>query len=164
MTPFNEDQAKSEFYWKVHAYLSENIRFADTKAGIVIAWTSTVIGLLLNAKLQDLFGKSVIGWTGLSGFICLLGAFGFAFVVVAPRLQTKQETGFIFWKSVLAHKNRQTFLEALRNESSEVLTQQVAGHLHDLATICDSKFWWFGWSLVLALVGSLLAGASYLLR
>ena len=33
-----------EFAWKVHQYVGENIRFADTKASLVAAWCGGVIG------------------------------------------------------------------------------------------------------------------------
>jgi hypothetical protein len=160
----SQNQDRVDFLWNVHSYLNEYVRFADAKAGLVVAWTSTLVGVLVAAKFQDGFGRSLLGVVGLVRFVCLLGGFASAFLAVAPRLGTTQPTGFVFWKSILAHKTREQFLARLTEQSPKNLEQHVAGHLYDLAETCKSKFAWVNRSIVLAFVGSILSGLVYMVR
>src|SRR5689334_35084 len=92
-----------EFLWNTHSYVNEYIRFADTKAELVIGWTSAVMGALLAADFDKNFGLSASGILSAVGLGCLLAAFVCAFMAVVPRLRTTQAPAFIYWK-VLCRK------------------------------------------------------------
>ncbi len=154
---------RTEFSWNVHSYLNEYIRHADTKAELVIAWTSALVGALVAGKYQDKFDYSLSGIMSLAGFLLLVSGFITAFQCVKPRLKSLQIPGFIFWDSILAHKDRDTFLGEFANLSDESLGQHVSQHLFDLSNVAHAKYWWVGISIRLACAGSLLSGLMYLL-
>ncbi len=77
----------SEFLWKIHAYLNEYIRFADTKAAVCIAWSSAMLGTLFSAQIHLVQKPSI--WffgCGLLSAAALIAAFLFGVLAVSPRL------------------------------------------------------------------------------
>lgn len=79
-----QDDASIEFLWNSHSYLNEYIRFADTKAEIVIGWTSAVIGALLASGFHKHFDVSIIGVLCFASLAVLVTAFVFGFMAVWP--------------------------------------------------------------------------------
>ncbi len=92
--------ANQEFAWKVHQYTNEYIRFADQKAGIVLAVETGLLAAAYAAKLHQACWPSrltvseatlydttvgVLSWLAFAGLG--LGAI-FALWAVAPRLHT----------------------------------------------------------------------------
>src|SRR5262245_55396837 len=100
-SPTPED--RSEFLWNVHSYINEYIRFGDAKAGLVIAWTTALIGGLVAVKFQEHFKLTWQGGVSVFGFVLLVLAFICAFAAVIPNLGSSQHTGLIFWKNILNH-------------------------------------------------------------
>jgi hypothetical protein len=155
---------RTAFLWNVHSYVNEYIRFTDTKAELVIGWTSAVAGALLAARFQDGFTTSFTGVLSFAGFMCLIAAFACAFHAVFPRLVTTNLAGFTFWRSILAHKSKEVFLARVSEQNTPQLEREVAGHIWDLSHVCDAKFACVNRSIVLAFVGSVLCGLMYLLK
>ncbi|MCY2926387.1 MAG: hypothetical protein NT031_13295 [Planctomycetota bacterium] len=57
-----------EFAWNTHRYLNEYIRFADAKAGVVIAVCSALVASLYAGKVYSFLMKTAPagwGWYGL---------------------------------------------------------------------------------------------------
>jgi hypothetical protein len=156
------DTERPAFLWNVHSYVNEYIRFADTKAELVVAWTSAIMGVLVAAKLHHHVGWSFTGLLTFAGLTSLVIAFGLAFWAVVPRLWTTQPQGFVFWKSIVAHGTKEKFVEAFMAEPADRLANHIAGHLFELSRVCDAKYWWVNYSIVFAFVGSVLSGAMYL--
>jgi hypothetical protein len=153
---------RAEFLWNVHSYMNEYIRFADAKAGLVVAWASAMLGALAGARLHDKIDANLQGAFCLAGVLSLLIAFALAFWSIVPRLWTRQPIGYIFWKSILAHKSKDQFVSGIMAQSADELNGQVAGHVFDLAGICDAKFSYVNISIIFAFVGSVLSGVMYL--
>lgn len=151
------------FLWNVHSYLNEYIRFADTKAAIVITWTSALMGALAADGFHKKFALTTYGGLCFAGFALLVLAFGCAFAAIIPRPRTTQLPGLIFWRSILAHKSKGDFIAELKKQTSETMADQVAGHLFDLSHVSDRKFWWVDKAIVSALLGSVLSGVMYML-
>jgi|SRR5208337_832171 len=134
---WDEDQASGpvtpsiEFIWKVHDYTNNYIRFADTKAALVIVVASGLTASLYAAQAHHYFRLSRLslhaasGWATLLGvgsllaFLCLGGSIFLAVLAVVPRLRLQpragrtlvqkplhssgeQPVGYVFWRSILA--------------------------------------------------------------
>lgn len=158
----DETQFRESFLWHVHSYVNEYIRFADTKASLVIGWTSALIGVLTASNFHKRFEWSPPGIICVAGFLGLIAAFVCAFIAIWPRLRTSQSKGFIFWKSILANGNREIFVAAFNQETAGALLEGVSQHLHDLSGVCSKKFCWVSYSIVFAFIGSILCGTMYL--
>lgn len=166
--------ATGEFIWKVHAYTNEYIRFADTKAAAVIAWSGGLIGVLISAKAHHHFMKSPFAWgradpgvTALAvasvlAFALLAAAVWCAFWCVKPRLWSKDGTlrhaaDLIYWEEVRVHVTNDAYWTALYHQSPEALAGSTARHVYALAGIVKTKYWWVDWSIWAAFFGSVIA-------
>lgn len=160
--------ASVDFLWKTHSYLNECIRFADTKAELVIAWTSAMIGALLAGGQHKQIECSLVGLSNVSGLLFLAVAFTCAFVAVFPRMRTSQPKGFIFSESILAHASGEDYFDAFRklsaNDDSKSLIRPIAEHIYDLSGISRLKYLWVSRSIGAAFAGSALSAIAYLLR
>lgn len=159
----SESDKPNEFLWNTHSYVNEYIRFADTKAELVIGWTSALIGLLFATDFHHrLCQLNVASCIATFGLAVLVLAFVCAFRTVIPRLKTTQKTGYIFWGNILAHKTKDEYVTKVTVLKPDEQNEQVAQHLHDLSNVCDGKFWWVNRSIYLAFGGSLICGVMFL--
>jgi len=171
-----------EFGWNVHTYLNEYIRFADAKAGVVMAWCAALIGAMFSARVHECLLKwpVFIGWTwaglvevlgALAAFVLLVLAIVGGAAVIVPRLRrtpiakdgkqpnstqsssAPEPAGLIYWDDILMHGDRASYGTALR----QATPQYVADHNFVLAEIAKEKYGWVAWSVWIAAVGTAVA-------
>lgn len=92
------DTVRREFIWKTHDYTNNYIRFADTKAALIIALTSGLLASLLGVKAHHYCSPSRLNlrepvwldsWLGSFAFLAftfLILGFCCAMLTIAPRL------------------------------------------------------------------------------
>ena len=160
-----------EYLWKVHDYVNNYIRFADAKAGAILAFSVAMIGALFSAKMHAGFTATSPGNWGLPEMLSVVafGSLAISVFVAAgaikPRLlNTKQDPGFVFWENILAHKEPQVFWDAYAPQGQPDLEKNLAYHLFDLCRVCRSKYLWVAISLWAGLVGGFLGAMLILLR
>jgi hypothetical protein len=156
-----------DFLWKVHSYTNDYIRFADTKAAVVIAWASALVSGLYGLKAHHFLAPAKFDtadpalWPTLQGglaataFLFLGLAFVMAMAVVMPRLWTKKTTGFIFWEDILGHVSGTALLNDL--ERSQETKKHLADHLFQIAQISRRKYRRLRWAIGFSLVGGVAA-------
>jgi hypothetical protein len=154
-----------EFLWKVHGYTSEFIRFADTKAALVVAWSSTLISGLFGLKAHRLLSPhrfttdaidvctTVGGVAAAVAFSSLVVAFLIAMTIIMPRLWTKRKIGLIFWENIQGYKSAEQFLAALAQEQGFV--NAIADHVFMVSAVCQRKYRRLKLAIGLSLVGGL---------
>ncbi len=89
---------------EVYKDISRQIQFADTKAGLILAWHGASLGFLTKI-IVDAIGKfQTVGWKLATLFsfgcalIAALASIGFAFSVILPRLKdTTCQRECMFW-------------------------------------------------------------------
>ena len=99
-----------DFLWKTHSYMNDYIRFADTKAAIVIALSTALLGGLITAEahhwcsprllnfVEPAWKESWLGIGALLSILFLVLAFSCAIFAMTPRLWSVQITGL--WQSI----------------------------------------------------------------
>jgi hypothetical protein len=99
-----------DFLWKTHSYISEYIRFADTKATVVIALSTGLLAALLATKAHHWCAPSTLSpinpvwkdtWLGAgacSAYTLLVLAFICAILALSPRLWSTQVAGL--WETL----------------------------------------------------------------
>lgn len=166
----NDGQIDHEFQWNVHSYINEYIRYADTKAALVIAYASAMIGLLYTKGLHKAFAEHVIkSWHTQA---CLsAAAFGFlsisiilAAYCVVPRLRTHGNKGFIFWTDICRHGTSDNYGNAVSTLCSSDYSNQLSMHIFFLAGVAESKFRIVNWSCWTVLFGSVVGVYLILFR
>jgi len=163
-------EEKLDYLWNAHTYVNEYIRFADTKAGVVIIFVSSLVGAFYASDLQSLFMESTprnwptSGWVGFSVFVLLLCAITCAVLSILPRLSRKEEVGPIFWNSIVNHGDPATFWSSVSKQSERALGQHLAFHLFQISTICKKKYWWVSSSIILSMLGGILGIIALMCR
>lgn len=158
------------YLWNVHTYINEYIRFSDTKAGVIIVFSSALIGSLYAAKLHVAFVSAAMNawntgaWVSASAFLLLALSVVFSAWSIVPRLWNDQPRGFIFWQSILAHGDAQSYRCSFQGASSFELVEHLSGHIFTLSRVCDSKYRLVTLGMWCVLIGGLLAGILLLLR
>lgn len=163
MDPQNTDcsqAVKIEYIWKIHEHLSENIKFADAKAGLLIIFISTLIGALHttgNTKQLAIFSLSFRGIILLLTLMLMLTSIFFAVIVILPRLKTSVNTGIIFWVGILTHGKSDSYAEKMATVTEADLINQLSAQVFDLAEICNQKYKYVKYSLYCAVPSALAA-------
>lgn len=166
------DSKKFDFMWNVHSYQNEYIRFADTKAIVVLGWVSAISGLMISLDRHHLlFKPKEIDWSlavfGLlaptwMAFISLTVSFIACVFVLFPRLPKsfsgKSENTLIFWDEVQSFKNASDYNRAIEAATDQDLIRKVSQHLFTLSEISRLKYQIAQWALGAGVVGTLFAG------
>ncbi|MBI1346678.1 hypothetical protein GC163_10365 [bacterium] len=175
-----------QFLWNTHSYINEYIRFSDTKSAIVIVWCSALFGVLVEKLAHQHFIYMALGETAdqtqITTSSCNLSiaahgllAIGFVLAVLSilpklwsiPGVSTLREwllqekhvkrTGLIYWGDVLAYGSATSLSAASRTSDSEHLLEELRMHIYVLSGICSIKFTLTVWSIIFALLGSILS-------
>ena len=181
----NADSALLEFLWRIHSYTNDNIRFADSKAGIVIAISSGILAALFGIRAHHhcswprlSFSDPQITATisGTVSFLSILNLLFCALIAawaVAPRLWldllkessarfshttlSLRKAGPIYFGAVAAFTTPKEYWLAIAALQLSDQAQAVANHIFVLATIADRKFRWITLSIRFGYVGAILA-------
>ena len=179
------DDFQTGFVWKVHDYTNNYIRFADSKAAVVVALGTGLLAGLVNVRAQRWLSPSLLNlsepvwkdtWMGVFAFLSfalLSSAVACAVWAVAPRLWStltrdlkarvlrrdmgRPAKGFIFWGNILAHGTEDEFWGAFKAQDRHNLTEALTRHLYVLAAVADEKFRFANLSIWLAFAGGVVA-------
>jgi hypothetical protein len=163
---------RNDFLWNVHGYVNEHIRFADTKAAIVLAWAGAIVGGLVSNGSYKNFQEGrlfqpeswLLAWATLIAFLLLAIAWLVAVLVVTPRVTYSDGgmKGLIFWRQVKMFPDATNYTTAVEQCSN--LQACVAEHVYDLSNVADQKFIRVSYSILIALAGTALATLIYILE
>jgi len=174
MPPISQVAATSpireEFLWKVHSYINEYVRFADTKAGFCVALAAAVMGALYSAKAHTQFMGTpplqwpLLAWLSIAAFAALFASIVFAVSAVRPRLWIHSSKGLIFWDSISKHGSPEAFSSAVLNEPASELDSHVAHHLYSLSAVCRRKYKYVNAAILAGVLGGGLGAIVLLFR
>jgi hypothetical protein len=160
-----------DFAWKTHEYINNYIRFADTKAAFVVAWTSGLLAVLYGANAHHIFvfgldfsTAAVAPTLSLAAFLLLPAAFLIAVWSMIPRLPTTQRSGLVFWESILVHTNGELYARDLARRDEDSLSQHLCVQIHTVAGVAKTKYLYVSISMWLAFFGSICAVVVLMLK
>ena len=151
-----------DYLWHVHGNLSEQIKFADQKAGFVAVLATGVLGGLHTLHVDEHFPQSLREWdfgsfVGAAVYLVLIASVMACFWCIAPRRRFTSPRGFIFWGAIAAYENGDQFHDDLADATPANLTQHLSHQTYALSKICQSKYKWLNWAIVLVIIGSEMA-------
>jgi hypothetical protein len=152
--------------------LQDNIALCDTKAGLLLAFTSAMVLFSIETFLAV---RSVavprLGWiTLLTRFLLIVAPLGFlvsaqlSLTTVMPRIRRGAGNDHIFWESPVFQQPVDDYVATMTSLDPDIERTDKLRHLHLLAAICRRKFAHFRSAMHLAQAAFLALAAGELLR
>lgn len=140
----NFGKEHSDFATFQEGYIRHYIALADTKAGVIFALASGIIGYLLNdAEVQ----ATILAPSCSSEFIVPILALvslgvvsALTFFVVAPRLSATSSERLVFFGAVSKKASSDDFVSEIEASSDEQLIEARLKHCYDTAKVCSHKY------------------------
>jgi pycsar effector protein len=130
------------------SYLTDNIKFADSKAGVLIGMD----GLLLRAAI-DYFKSAgitietiLVSSTSVGRFSVIFGSFFLiigiilALAVVFPRRASGLRQGFVFWESIAKYLSAHDYIEDVMKVSEDELDRKMAEQQYYVSVTATQKY------------------------
>ena len=155
-----DDKRLSDYLWNLHKYVNDYVRFGDTKAAVILVFCTGLVGVLYNVKApKRLLNVAPADWTFGDGLLVLslilLSAAVFCIaMVIVPRTRSRQTRGFVYWNTILEHGTAETYWQKISERTDRELSEHLAHHVYDVASIVSRKYWWMNWAMRLALPGA----------
>jgi hypothetical protein len=130
------------------SYLTDNIKFADSKAGVLIGMD----GLLLRAAIdyfnaagitiEKLFGSSLsVGFLSIIfGSVFLIIGIILALAVVFPRRTSGSRQGFVYWESIAKYPSADDYAGDVMKISEDELDRQMAEQQFYVSITASRKY------------------------
>src|ERR1700741_2863450 len=130
------------------SYLTDNIKFADSKAGVLIGMD----GLLLRAAV-DYFKSAGIpidsllqSWASVGRFSVILGSLFLIFgivlslAVVFPRRGSGTKKGFVFWESIAKYPSADEYINDVMTIAEDELDRKMAEQQYYVSMTATRKY------------------------
>ncbi len=144
----------------VHAYLRQNITWADQKAAFTFAGVS---GFLAYLNSHQAFGflRGDAAFRSahvllVAAAICLVIAAAASFVTYWPRTKGLR-AGVVFWGAIAKNDSAGAYVERAKAKTADELAVAKLEHTYELAKICERKFRWADIAIRFAVIGFGLA-------
>jgi hypothetical protein len=131
-----EGFVKTSFTNNQNIHLNNSIRFADTKAGALVA----VNGLIAKFAFDTIAGQTRIVQYGLSsGLLLLVISIALSVFVVIPRKVKSKEKGIIYWENMI-EMDMEEYIEAIENMEPQEMRKHALMNNYIQAEILTKKF------------------------
>ena len=125
------DDPRSGFGWNVNQYLNQYISLADTKVSLLVTADLAITVLLLPNKppASPLFFP-IFYWSALALLVLSTIA---GFITFYPRVGKKEDSGLLFWRSILSYDGYKGYQKALQEnltQSSKVEDEYARENYH----------------------------------
>lgn len=130
--------ARGQFTQLQNTYLNNSLRFADTKAGALVAVNGLVVKFVF-----DLLAKVDGGvfWLGICSIVLLVCSIVCSVITVFPKRVDRNGTGFIYWDFIAKHSLDQYKEQILEKPEKELLEESVRNNYFQ-AQVLTKKFRW----------------------
>ena len=137
-----EDRDRLYDYHKHNlVYIGDNIKFADTKAGVALGATLLMLGFFGKiAKKNGVIGLSFSEYSLLIGLIPLIFAcYFFIWKVLWPNYPTSS-SAYMSWGGIGSFDNSKAYLNRINPKSDKQIINDMARQNYSLATVCLKKY------------------------
>jgi hypothetical protein len=152
-----DPDAAAAFGADLHGYVREYIALADQKAGVLFTLLTGMLAYLQTQNAARRWMVKPVQWglLDLVAFVAvvglLLGGIG-ALSVVVPRTRGSAR-GFVFWGAIADHRSASEYADRVAAEEAPSLVRAKLEHCHDLAVVCQRKYWFLDTAIWCGAVG-----------
>jgi len=136
-----------EFLLHQHKYLSDYIRFADTKASFIFAFSLATLGFFFSEEVFTDLPNGVVSWFQIKPLFGIATALFVVSLVLSalailPKLWKwdEEKRGLVFWEDVVKFGSANNFFEGVRKSSPDSLHSEICYHCYDLSLVCHGKY------------------------
>jgi hypothetical protein len=153
---------REDFNKQEMSYLTDFIKFADTKAGVLVGFDSLLVKVAFG-NITPHFLRTFTDFTDLLGLLILFLAILFALLVVFPRTRSKPHEGFIFWENIIQFKTASRYESHLSSLDENEIDRIAAEQNFHLAVTANRKYRMLKKSFWYSAIGSSLVLLSILI-
>ena len=162
-TGYESNLRKYDFVKHINDYLHGYIKFADTKAGVIIALSIGFITILFNQKIHEplfkmckgqLFNNLLFYLTIVTFLSIMIGLF-FAISVIFPRTSPQRTKSLIFWENILEHK-KEEYKTKIKELNTQEIIDSLSEHNYLVASVSNQKYKGLKVSMIFSFVGIIL--------
>jgi hypothetical protein len=165
LPPNDTEKAQLDFLWKQHAYISDFIKFADAKSGLIISLTLGYLAVLLSTAsrfrplLPQHFLRTV---TCTQLFACTTLVVLFVSMMCAvwaiyPRLKIGPGIGPISWVEISSFSTPEIFVHASTSLSPTSAVRLMARQNYYMSKVCRRKNQLIQRSLLFSVIGAVIS-------
>lgn len=133
---YSEKSSRYTFTQLQNTYLNNSLRFADTKAGALVA----VNGLIIKFVADYLPNwQGVEYWLGMTSIVLFVVSICISLIVVYPRNINKKGKGFIYW-GYIAKDTLENYQNQIQNGPVSELLEESIRNNYQQAIVLDKKF------------------------
>lgn len=131
-----EKTTRTNFTYQQHAYLNNSLRFADTKAGALIAANGLIAKFITDMADNSTYFVGLLLKIGL--FVIVIGIF-YALFVVFPRSVQSNEKGIVYWEHI-KNFGEENYVNTVANGDINNLLKKSIENNFSQAIIVTNKF------------------------
>lgn len=144
-----ERSTKSTFITSLDNQLNNSLRFADTKAGALIAANGLTAKFISDLVLE---GNSLITLLFKTGLLLVLAGIVASLVVVLPRRLRSKDKGIIYWENI-SNMRKDEYVNTVSELSVQELFEKRIENNYYQAQILTKKFSRLRLAFIISIVG-----------
>ena len=152
--------AKSTFINNLNNHLNNSLRFADTKAGALVAANGLIAKFLVDLNLK---GSAIGSILFKCGLIAILFGIFFSIFVVLPRTKNSKKKDIIYWDNI-ANMEMQEYTETVSSISNDKLFEKQIENNYFQAVILKVKFRRLRTAFLVSMAGYLSIAIAYFIK
>ena len=143
-----KEEARSNFVTQQNNHLNNSIRFADAKAGALMAVSGLVLTNTLFVLDSTLKYQQIIY---IFGLVCLVVGLVLSFIVVLPKAKNTDVKGLIYWENIQNY-DQSEFINKVRNMDTVGYIDAWLINNYIQAQILTKKFQYLAASFKISLI------------
>ncbi len=135
-THSRESSTRREFSYLQNGYLTNSLRFADAKAGALVAVNGLIVKFIIDFQESSLLLIEILFKVGI--FIIIVGIL-LALIVVFPTKKNSSEKGIIYWEHI-KNLGKDKYVKSIKDGPVENFLIKSIENNYTQATILTEKF------------------------
>lgn len=145
-----EGFAKTSYSNAQNVHLNNSIRFADTKAGALVAVNGLIGKFVIDAISDQANIYSKIGLA--AGLLLIIIGIGLSVWVVYPRKANRKAKGIVYWENIVAMEQDE-YIDAVEGMKAKEIRRQGLINNYIQSDILTKKFKFLGYAFISSLIG-----------
>lgn len=124
-----------------HNHLNTYIKLADQKASILLSGQIAIIVLVLSQlrNIRTSLSDLTLILISLS-ILAALVSIAFSIATIAPREESDQSKGFIYWEEIRIYDNSTEFADAVKCLDDSAIIEEMSTDVYNLSEITSKKY------------------------